>query len=92
MFSVPRPEQVVMANQSSEIASKFLYGETRDKENLRQRATKPLQPTGQASGSSMGFFDQGIITGLIAFVLPSLGLVGFSMYKIVRLGCSYYHS
>lgn len=45
-------------------------------EKLRSQATTPLKPTGQASGSSMGFFDQGILTGIIAFVLPVVCLIG----------------
>lgn len=53
--------------------------ESGDAKVLEQGLT-PLKPTGQPSGTSFGFFDQGILTGAIFLVLPAIASFSFLSY------------
>ena len=60
-------------------------------EHLRKIATVPLPSTGQSQGFSIGFFEQGILTGLglaTAVILPTLGytawFVGSRAWRALR--------
>lgn len=98
MLSYPRPEYISSLASEVPIAFDLQSGaykhlkKNSNLKNLREEATKPLKPIGQHSGTSMGFFDQGIITGLVAFVLPSLALLGYGGYRLVRIATTYYSS
>ncbi|KAJ5701950.1 hypothetical protein N7488_009498 [Penicillium malachiteum] len=43
---------------------------------LRQRETQPLRETGQRPGTSIGFFEQGIIAGALFIVVPVVSVMG----------------
>lgn len=60
--------------------------------SLREDALRSLRPIGQGSGSSIGFFDQGIITGMLAFALPALAMLGYGGFKTVLFCWKLYES
>ncbi|KAF0323019.1 putative aldehyde dehydrogenase [Colletotrichum asianum] len=60
--------------------------------SLREDALRSLRPIGQGSGSSIGFFDQGIITGMLAFALPALAMLGYGGFKTVLFCWRLYES
>ncbi|KAJ9156074.1 putative Aldehyde dehydrogenase [Pleurostoma richardsiae] len=99
MMSKPKPEQVrhslpAVATLMAGLINSKASNATNENvvRQLRKQAIKPLRLIGQESGSSMGFFDQGLITGLVAFVLPSLAVVGYGVLKIVQIGWRYYQA
>lgn len=100
MMSKPRPEKIHRAGGrgTRDLEASLLSNVMRSaggreiREELRKRALTPLKPTGQPSGTSMGFFDQGIITGLVAFVLPCVALIGYGSFKAAQFGWRYYAS
>lgn len=69
MLTKPHPEYVELSKkQETEIA--WTWNE--NNLNLLHNVVQPLKPTGQRSGTTIGFFDQGILTGLTLIVLPVL--------------------
>lgn len=54
------------------------------RESLQQLSMQPLRAIQQHSGSGSGFFDQGILTGLVAFVLPSVVALGWIVFQGVK--------
>ena len=89
MFSRPRPQYVQSLPADVLLATSCLDSGTSKAENkglqsktalrpeqLRKLAIMSLPPTGQRKGGEIGFFEQGILTGLglaSVLVLPTLG-------------------
>lgn len=83
MFSQLRPQVInPPAIDSLSKVSQLLGAADQDKANpkvLREQAIKPLKAIRQGSGSQIGFFEQGILTGLSVIgvvVVPTL-IAGF---------------
>lgn len=94
-MSKPKPvvAEPVLAAPDLTLSAVTLQPQKRDSDlatRLRSQAVEPLSPIRQPSGSGAGFFDQGILTGLVAFVLPSVLLVGFTTFKAAQLGWKYW--
>jgi hypothetical protein len=77
MFSIPKPQFVAPAkttDTADNAQKKNKKIQNSDSQRLKaynlQMAVAPLTPTGQPFGGGIGFFEQGIITGLVVFVLP----------------------
>jgi hypothetical protein len=87
MMSQPRPQVIVQArhaNQDAQILQLDTKKSSFDQQlvsELRKGSRVPLRATGQPSGTSLGFFDQGIKTGFVAFVLPCLIFIGYTSFK-----------
>lgn len=77
MLTRPHPEYARCDNQKEARISKGL---AQNDSNIFQNVVQPLKPTGQKSGTSIGFFDQGILTGLTFFVLPVLATTCYLTY------------
>lgn len=97
MMSKPHPEFVNTARESHELVAEVLSTNVSSQKDLTKRvrqlrlqALTPLTPTGQASGTSMGFFDQGILTGIVAFVLPTLCLASVGAFYAGRSAYRYF--
>jgi hypothetical protein len=86
MFSVSRPEQISKSSLAHLQSSLHSLTDETKCSPLKQLLSTPLKPTNQPTGSSMGFFDQGILTGIVAFVLPTLGLAGYLTYRLLAYG------
>lgn len=75
MFEIPRT-QIVQTTRDTEIVNAVLRdSDLAQLKELRKRATVVLPPTGQKEGGSIGFFEQGIITGGLIVMTPILTTV-----------------
>lgn len=92
MFSVPRPQYITPSPASLLPASLVLEGSSKvTTKEIRKLAVMQLKPTGQGKGEAIGFFEQGIITGvsiLLGVVVPTtlygtwiLGRKGFQYFR-----------
>ncbi|EXA34301.1 hypothetical protein FOQG_14459 [Fusarium oxysporum f. sp. raphani 54005] len=89
IMSKPKPVFVFKSNDSNLLslnARDFCLRElkrskTQRLQSLEQLAMQPLRAIQQHSGSGSGFFDQGIMTGLIAFVLPTVVVLGWAVFR-----------
>lgn len=87
MMSRPSPQVIAKKKSGVGIARLLRLQSRKDGEfqriveDVRKQALIPFKPTGQSPGTSLGFFDQGIMTGLVAFVLPSLVLIGYGSFQ-----------
>lgn len=87
MMSRPNPQVIAKEKSVVDIAQLLCIqsrkgGDNRKiVEDVRKQALIPLKPTGQGPGTSLGFFDQGIMTGFVAFVVPSLVLIGYGSFQ-----------
>lgn len=87
MMSRPSPQVIAKDKSGVGIAQLLRIQSRKDGkfrkivEDVRMQALIPLKPTGQGPGTSLGFFDQGIMTGFMAFVLPSLVLIGYGSFQ-----------
>lgn len=89
MFSVPRPSFVQsnpkIAVYGDVIDNKFSNETLKARKEIVESALKALPPTNQSPGGQIGFFEQGIITGLGLFVLPAVGtVVGLSAWGVLE--------
>lgn len=97
-FTIPHPIQASPATSSlSVLLSPLLLSPTDPKSPqnsiLSKAATKalgvlttPLPPTGQRPGHKIGFFEQGILTGLVLVGTPALMSIGFLGWGAFRAG------
>jgi hypothetical protein len=72
MFSISRPQFITA--QADPLLS--LEDDADTVKKLRKLALTPLKPTGQSEGSSIGFFEQGLLSGaavIIGVILPAAG-------------------
>ena len=83
MFTVSRPAFICKAS-----AITTALTTSTNLAELEKEALKPLPPTGQRPGKALGFFEQGIVIGLVTIFLPiavsSLGLLGYGGVRAVR--------
>ena len=88
MFSKPRPEYINFTSVSTTIGDVLDSSEPELSQRLREEAEKPLPPTGQRAGKAIGFFEQGLLTGvtiLATTTVTSVALVGIYMVpKLIR--------
>lgn len=102
MFSVPRPqfaEKPPPAFQGIEdLLSGGAAGTGKGKGKgkgkvtaaaLREKAVKPLPPTGQSDNKTIGFFESGILTGAAIYVSVVLPAMGYTAYFLGRKGVEY---
>lgn len=68
MFELPSPE--IMPGSSSHFVSRLV--ETAD--SLDRASQADLKTTGQPESGAWGFFEQGIVLGLIVYILPMVGV------------------
>ncbi|KAH7146515.1 hypothetical protein EDB81DRAFT_883923 [Dactylonectria macrodidyma] len=91
-MSKPKPAFVTpKSTPASFLANSRKYGPKAQRDHdstqrvqIRQAAAMPLNAINQHSGSGSGFFDQGILTGLIAFVLPSVIFMSWAGFKATK--------
>jgi hypothetical protein len=70
MFTVPRPAYITSRESASKQLNTLLTSPPTGKSSaaiseLEKEASKALKPTGQKPGNHIGFFEQGILTGLV---------------------------
>lgn len=90
MFTVPRPSYISAPSQTSNLLTTILTSPstTISVVELDKEALAELPPTGQKPGHHIGFFEQGIITGMATVLLPAavgtLALAAFGVRSAVR--------
>ncbi|KUI71133.1 Aldehyde dehydrogenase, dimeric NADP-preferring [Cytospora mali] len=91
MFSVPRPQFVERPPDVFRKVEELLYGTSKEVtvSTLRDSAAKPLPPTKQSDNNGVGFFEQGIITGVSIMASIIIPAVGYSTYFLGRKGVEY---
>lgn len=101
MFSVPRPQfaekpppafQKVEDLLSSGAGKGKGEWKARGKVTssmLREKAVKPLPPTGQSENKAVGFFEVGLLTGAALYLSAVLPAVGYITYFLGRKGLEY---
>lgn len=84
MLSRPRPE-IIEPIDGSNIGLEDLSNPMSPRLRLlQQRESQPLRETGQGPGTSIGFFEQGIIVGALFIVLPVVSVVGYTGWVFAR--------
>jgi hypothetical protein len=90
MFTVPRPAYISAPSPTSKSLTMLLASSstTASVVELDKEALAELPPTGQKPGHHIGFFEQGIITGMATILLPAvvgtLALAAFGVRSAVR--------
>lgn len=88
MFSVPRPEFINFPALSHTVAEVLDEGKTDAGRKLREEAQNRLPPSTQRAGKAIGFFEQGLFSGLSVIAVSTLtGVVVLGVYvvpKVVR--------
>lgn len=80
MFSVARPQFVqAVTGDFAQVESSMV-----SLEKLRTAAVKPLKKLDQGPGHAIGFFEQGILTGLIMTASVVLPIVGYGSWVLGR--------
>lgn len=83
MLSKPRP--TLIASKTSRLDLEDLSNLQSSKlQSFALQETRPLRETGQGSGTSIGFFEQGIIVGGVFIVLPVLSILGYSSWTLTK--------
>jgi hypothetical protein len=93
MFTVPRPAYITPPPSSKALTTLLTSSSTAKSSataaELETEAAKELKPTGQKPGHHIGFFEQGILTGLVFIFVPAavgtLVAVGFGVRGLVRV-------
>jgi hypothetical protein len=86
MFSFPSPEFIAMSSahpssslhSSDKVANEVLDQKFASKaalEKLKSSIQTPLAPMGEPSGKSIGFFEQGLFTGLAVEAVVAAGFL-----------------
>jgi len=83
LFTVPRPAHATAPASSAKLHAALTSGPAA---GLRAESVAPLKPDGQRAGKIVGFFDQGLITGVVVFVLPVVAGLGTLGFLGVRMG------
>jgi hypothetical protein len=82
MFEVPRPQFIQFAGEQSETLRKALAAAEPDLE-LHNMAVAPLPALNRRPGKAVGFFEQGLLTGVVALMVPVMtGAVVLGYYGI----------
>src|SRR5690242_5295875 len=92
MFSVPRPSYTKVSGTAvaldEAVNSSAGASISQARKNLLDKALAALPPTGQKPGKHVGFFEQGLFTGMVVFILPAVstivGLSAWGVYKGVQ--------
>jgi hypothetical protein len=71
MFEIPRPQFIQPAGKQSETLWKALAVAEPDLE-LQNMAVTPLPALNRRPGGAIGFFEQGLHTGVVALMIPVL--------------------
>lgn len=86
MLSRPRPELVASADGSSSIVLEDFKSLSSPKlQLLQKKSLQPLAETGQGPGTSIGFFEQGIMVGALFIALPVISAIGYSGWFFMRM-------
>jgi hypothetical protein len=91
MFSIPRPSYINPQVSSKPLDALLTSSGTtsKEQEELEKEAMQELRPTGQKPGHHVGFFEQGILTGLLVVFVPAavgtLVAVGFGVRGLVKV-------
>jgi len=89
MFSFPSPEHIASppsVNSKDKVANDALCNDSSNKttiEKLKRSIGEPLSPMGEPAGKSIGFFEQGLFTGLAIEVVVLTSLLGVSARYLV---------
>lgn len=98
MFSVARPQFAekpprVFREVEDLLSGGAGKGKARDKSAspaaLREKAVKPLPPTGQSENTSVGFFEVGLMTGAAIYMTAVLPAVAYTTYFLGKKGFEY---
>jgi hypothetical protein len=88
-FLVPRPQFVAESASSTLIRTVLDKPTSTEAVKIWDDALKPLPLTGQKSGKRIGFFEQGILTGVGITLFSVIGVVGavgyYSIWFLRRL-------
>lgn len=78
MFQVPRPEYIEFPPRSTVFAELLDGGQNTDAwRSFAKKNQAPLPPTGQPEGKTIGFFEQGLITGASVLALSTAASLAF---------------
>ncbi|KAL4742673.1 Aldehyde/histidinol dehydrogenase [Aspergillus similis] len=88
-FLVPRPQFVTQSASSTLVRTVLDKPSSTEAIKVWDDALKPLPPTGQKSDKRIGFFEQGILTGVGITLFSVIGVVGavgyYSIWFLRRL-------
>ena len=84
MFEVPRPQFIQPAGKQSETLHKVLAG-TEPSLGLHNLAVTPLPAVNRRPGKVIGFFEQGLLTGVVALMIPVMTSAVILGYYGVRV-------
>jgi len=86
MFSKPRPEYINFTSISKTIGDLLDTGDAKAGRKLREEAQKSLPPTGQRAGKAIGFFEQGLLTGVTILATTTItGVAVVGIYLVPKL-------
>ncbi|KAL4975279.1 Aldehyde/histidinol dehydrogenase [Aspergillus desertorum] len=84
-FQVPRPQFVTESSSTTLTRTVLDRPTSAEAVKVWDDAVKPLPPTGQKAGRRIGFFEQGILTGVGITLISAIGVVGAVGYYSVWL-------
>ncbi|KAL4992700.1 Aldehyde/histidinol dehydrogenase [Aspergillus falconensis] len=79
-FQVPRPQFVTESTNTTLTRTVLDRPTSTEAGKIWDDALKPLPPTGQKAGKRIGFFEQGILTGVGITLFSVIGVVGVVGY------------
>ena len=85
MFSVPRPQYIENYGTHTSLLTTAL-SDAGNATELQKMALEELPPDTQPKGGQIGFFEQGILTGLTTIAIPTITGIGVLGYYAVRTG------
>lgn len=86
MFSVPKADYASETQSSRKLADALKSEDRAWEEMYQKQTTTSLNPTGQKAGKVVGFFDQGLITGIVVFWVPVVVSVAVGSAYGLRAG------
>lgn len=86
MFSVPKADYASETQSSRRLAEAVRSEDRAWAEFYQEQTTTALGPTGQKAGKVVGFFDQGLITGIVVFWVPVIVSVALGSAYGLRAG------
>lgn len=85
MLSKPRPEFVEPQNNSCISILDLNDPSSSTVQRFIENVERPLRPTKQGKGTAIGFFEQGILVGMVFIALPAVSCIGYSGWYLIRM-------
>ena len=83
MFSSPRPELINFPDQSKTLAKILDHDDFNEKRQISNKALQDLPPMGEPAGTAVGFFEQGLLTGLVVSVTSIVAMLVVSKIYVL---------